>query len=767
MALLGGFSDKSSAALLQEELSIPKRKSLRLDTFPKGMDNSRIDVRLESTLKSAIESEVGASLAKYMRQLQIPVSTEFLGEEGFSPDALKKGFNEMSVIVAQKARTSSRREIYQLFILSVIKQVYLSVDRQIKECREGFDMDSTVGEISSGNTVSMHEKLWRFSRHQAKLRYLVSRELIERLHSFELTGRKHRKSILALSWPVAEEMLFNPVGQLSDLSDESGFIEIYPFMLIKSEIFGKFEKQLLDVLCRRLPDCPVRRFQGEQDGELSNLQLRRDQGDFPAYAQVEAYLRAVMFQPEYQRAESSWFDDPANLSWLLGGDGDRDRPSFWDEKRWLSFQNGLLQDLEKAFSKSGLLEMVFASALAPDLYRALGRKGSLRLLYEYLLGGRSKKELASILQQFKDITNLDFYVERMERTRKQIKQASTSQRRSWLIQVVDGYANLRRDLKLAWETYRAMDMIRLLEKNSELSLSRANALLQEFVLREDGQAPEVQGHVILKADLRGSTELTAGMIREGLNPAAHFSQNLFDPINTLLQKYSAEKVFIEGDAVILMLLDYSSPPSQVVARACRLAYDIISLILERNRDSRHMGLPELELGVGISYVSEAPCYLFDAGRKITISPAINKADRLSSCTKRDFAGFGKNRGWGVEVIEIEQTANGVSGEAQCCRYNVNGIELDMLAFQHLSEEVVLKKVKASSYGKDTDDHYYVGRFPDASGKTRWQVVRHSLVKHWDGEKFLNSPDEGGNSFYELVTDPDILGRTREKLSGRN
>ncbi len=767
MALLSGFSDKSSAALLQEELTIPKRKSLRLDTFPKGMDNSRIDVRLEPTLKSAIESEVAASMLKHMRQLQIPLSTEFLGEEGFSPDALKKSFNEMSVIVAQQARKSSRREIYQLFILSIIKQIYLIVDQQLQDCRDGFDIESTVGDISSGNTVSRHEKLWRFSRHQAKVRYLVSREIIERLHSFELIGRRHRKSILALSWPVAEEMLFNPMLQLSDLSDESGFIEIYPFMLIKSAVFEQFERQLLDVLCRRLPDCPVRRFQGEQEDELSNLQLRRDQGDFPAYAQVEAYLRAVMFQPEYQRAESSWFDDPANLSWLMGGDGDRDRPIFWDEKRWQGFKNNLLQDLEKAFNKSGLLEMVFSSALVPDLFRKLGRKGSLRLLYEYLLGGRSRKELTAILQQFKDITNLDFYVEQMENARKEIKQASITQRREWLIQVVDGYAHMRRDLKLAWEMYRAMDSIRLLEKNSELSLSRANDLLQEFVLQQEGQAPQVQGHVILKADLRGSTELTASMIKEGLNPAAHFSQNLFDPINTLLQKYGAEKVFIEGDAVILMLLDYSSPPSQVVARACRLAYDIISLVLQRNRDSKHLGLPELELGVGISYVAEAPCYLFDAGRKITISPAINKADRLSSCTKRDFAGFCNNRSWGVEVIEVEQIANAVSGDVQYCRYNVNGIELDLPAFQHLSEEVVLKKIKASSYGKDTNDHYYVGRFPDASGKTRWQVVRQSLMKHWDGERFLSPSEESGNSFYELVTDPDILGRTREKLSGRN
>ncbi len=768
MALVGSSSDKSSAVLLQDELVVPKRKSLRLDTFPRGMDNVRIDVRLEPTLASAIESRVGTSMARCMRDLHMSSSSELLGEGEEASRQFQDVYNQLSMAVAQRARKSSRREVYQLFILSVVKQIYLSVDLQLREYREGFNADSSIAEISRADSVSRHEKLWRFTRHQSMLRYLVSRDLIEQLHSMELIARKQRKSVLALSWPVAEEMLFNPLLQLSDLSDESAFIEIYPFLLLKSEMFVKFEQVVLDALCRWLPDCPVRRFSGEHNDDLNALQIRRDTGDFPAYAQVEAYLRGTMSQSEYQRMESSWLDDPANLSWLIGGDGERGRPGFWDEKRWRGFQDNLLQELEKAFHKNGMLEMIIASALLPELYRGLGRKGALRLIYEYLLGGRSKKELIPILQQFKDISNLELYVQRMDAVRKEIKQATSAQRRTWLIKVLEGYASLRRDLKLSWEMYRAMDLIRLLEKPSDLALSRANTLLQEFSLQQEGESPEVQGHVILKADLRGSTELTASMLREGLNPAAYFSQNLFDPINTLLKKYGAEKVFVEGDAVILMILDYASQPSQVVARACGLGYDIIELIVQRNRESRQMELPELELGIGISYVDEAPCYLFDAGRKITISPAINRADRLSSCKMRDFVGFGENRAWGVEVIEVERTANGVSGDTQYCRYNVNGIELDLPAFQHLKEEVVLKKIKASSYEKDTGDHYYVGRFPDMSGKTRWQIVRHSTFKHWNGKKLLSLPKKkAGNSFYELVTDPEILNRTREKLSGKH
>ncbi len=766
MALIGNSSIRSTAALLQDELTVPKRKSLRLDTFPRGMDNARIDVDLDPALNGAIDSLVTSSMVRRLRDLRLLDGGNPLSEDLDAVDRFREVFVPLSLSVAQQARQSSRREVYQLFVLAVIKQIYLSVDRALRDYRDGFDEAPLLGALTTTESVSRHEKLWRFGRHQAGLRYDVSREAVKLVHSLELVGRKQRKSILALSWPVAEDMLFNPLLQLGKLDEESTFVETYPFMLIKPEIFRRFEAVILDVLCRWLPDCPVRRLTTTPESDLNELQLRRDEGEFPGYAQVESYLRSVMSDTEYQRGETNWLDNPGNLTWLMGADGERGCPGFWDKKRWREFQDNLLHELEKALKKAGLLDMVFASALLPELYRDLGRKGSLRLLFEYLTGGRSRKELLPILQQFKEITNLELYMDRMEAAYKRLGQAAgPSQRREWLVEVVEGYANLRRDLKLSWEMYRALDLIRLPSRADELELSRANRLLQEFYLGSQGQKNEILGHVIIKADLRGSTELTASMIHEGLNPASYFSQNLFDPINKLLEKYGAEKVFVEGDAVILMLLEYASPPSPVVARACALSYDIIEEVLGRNAESRHMGLPELELGIGISYVEEAPCYLFDAGRKITISPAINRADRLSSCTHRDLDLFGRADVRGVEVIQHLQTANKVSGDGAYCRYNVNGIELDAAAFEHLNKELALKKVKAKSLGKKDGDRYYVGRFPDASGKTRWQVLRKSKIKAWDGKK-LQPVKKSGRSFYELVTDPEILNRTREKLSGR-
>ena len=49
-------------------------------------------------------------------------------------------------------------------------------------------------------------------------------------------------------------------------------------------------------------------------------------------------------------------------------------------------------------------------------------------------------------------------------------------------------------------------------------------------------------------------------MEQGLNPASYFSLNFYDPVNKLLGKYGAQKVFLEGDAIILAILEREGEP---------------------------------------------------------------------------------------------------------------------------------------------------------------------------------------------------------------
>ena len=87
-------------------------------------------------------------------------------------------------------------------------------------------------------------------------------------------------------------------------------------------------------------------------------------------------------------------------------------------------------------------------------------------------------------------------------------------------------------------------------------------MLYEFLPPEDQKPAEdrVVHHVVLKADIRDSSRLTRSLMEQGMNAASYFSLNFYDPINKLLAKYGATKVFLEGDAIITALLERESEP---------------------------------------------------------------------------------------------------------------------------------------------------------------------------------------------------------------
>jgi class 3 adenylate cyclase len=313
-----------------------------------------------------------------------------------------------------------------------------------------------------------------------------------------------------------------------------------------------------------------------------------------------------------------------------------------------------------------------------------------------------------------------------------------------------------------------MSRLRILQDAESIKLSRDNGSLYEFRLGrdQDEESQKITAHVILKADVRGSTEITRQLAKKRLNPATYFSMNFFDPITKLLERFGAQKVFVEGDALILVVKEAGGGRTQgmSVANLCGLARKILSVMEAQNSQNRAYELPKLELGLGIAYCPDAPAYLYDERRKIIISPAINQADRLSSCSgePRKDTSWRRSQRHRVEVIRKDRDETGGSGAV--LRYNVNGISLDPPAFNKLKSEMVLHKVHLQSRSGEIH-HYYAGRFLDRLASSHWLVVREARLKRWiDGKLMIQ--DEESESFYEVISDTDLVGRVKQKLSGK-
>jgi len=322
------------------------------------------------------------------------------------------------------------------------------------------------------------------------------------------------------------------------------------------------------------------------------------------------------------------------------------------------------------------------------------------------------------------------------------------------------FTRYHRDLRRMEVLLAAMDTVNVINNEKSRELSAINNTLYEFLLPEEQKPAEdkVIHHVILKADIRESTTLTRTLSERGLNPASYFSLNFYDPINKLLPKYEAKKVFIEGDAIILALFEHEGEPGLGVARTCVLAKEIIEIVTAYNERSRTAGLPSLELGIGISYQDSAPLYLMDGNQQIMISRALNESDRLSSCSK-GIRRLLADRELLFNVFSfktVEDADTGGNPDEFLLRYNIGGIHINEAAFQKLRREVSLQgyDLMVPMIWSNTKVRVYSGVVPLGQGLFHRIVVRQGRVAHIDARDF-SLKQQTDLPYYEVCTNPKI------------
>jgi len=341
------------------------------------------------------------------------------------------------------------------------------------------------------------------------------------------------------------------------------------------------------------------------------------------------------------------------------------------------------------------------------------------------------------------------------------------------------FSHYHRDLRRLEVLNAALDSINLVGTEKLRELSRMNGTLYEFLLPDEQQQTEedrVLRHVVLKADVRDSTRLTRTLMEKGLNPASYFSLNFYDPVNKLLSKYGAQKVFLEGDAIILAILERTGEPGLAVSRACVLAREIIEIVRGYNALMQRSGMPGLELGVGITLQESAPLYLMDGEHQIMISEALNQSDRLSSCNKRARKVMESQAGpfhvyvfqtAGAEITKTKDEAE--NPEDSIVSYNLGGIRMNEAAFRKLEQEISLVPLAVKLPPAMASDK---GEYKLSSGTVpvdrdifRKIVVRTSRVPRINVEDF-SVQGWTERTYYEVCTDPAIYAALEKKKGAK-
>jgi hypothetical protein len=370
----------------------------------------------------------------------------------------------------------------------------------------------------------------------------------------------------------------------------------------------------------------------------------------------------------------------------------------------------------------------------------------------------SREEFKRVEEMLKQVPTRRLSMRPLEELSRRIRRYSKEESQAVVLRFASDFLRLRRDLRDAEHLSTCMERINLVTAEKVRELSRMNNRLYECLLKSEAKPEQDQviSHVIIKADVRGSTKMTQDLLSRGLSPASHFSLNLHEPVKRLLDRYSAKKVFIEGDAIVLAIFETEGSQSyaQSVAKACALSRQILVVCNSYNDRAVSTKLPALEIGIGVAYQGSAPTYWTDGESKIMISKALNLSDRLSGCAKlakrllagqkTDFALF--------QFLTAMEGASAEELDEFLVRYNMNGIELNEEGFLKLSEEISLEPVEMSvqtPWGKEQTTLYW-GEVP-MGGSMEVLLLRKAVARQLLPDGKIGPATD--HNYYEVCTSP--------------
>jgi class 3 adenylate cyclase len=441
--------------------------------------------------------------------------------------------------------------------------------------------------------------------------------------------------------------------------------------------------------------------------------------------QMEASKQKLEFlTKDYKGRLGDYLNDPENArrlfdhSSISAGDG--------------STRGKLLSELLERLERQEIVYHLMASYEIRPMVAEYSPPVHLQQLRKALVSKEELKRLEGVLKQ---VPARQLSLKPIEELSKKIRRLSREEKLSFVVRFAGDFLRLRRDVRNAEHLTTCMERVNLVTTEQTRELSRLNNQLYECLLQEEAKAPQDQvvSHVIIKADVRGSTKMTQDLLSRGLNPASHFSLNLHEPVKKLLDRYAAKKVFIEGDAIILAIFETESNRAyaRAVAKACILSRQILAVCNSYNDRAATSDLPELELGIGVAFQGSAPTYWVDADSRIMISKALNLSDRLSGCAKiakRLMTSLNTH----FSVFQFLTAMEGASAEELdefLVRFNRNGIELNEEGFQKLSEEISLDSIETKlemPWGKENVTLHY-GEVP-MGDSVELLVLRRGLAR---------------------------------------
>jgi hypothetical protein len=729
----------------------PFRVNLSLNRLIPGVDNIRIDVHLSPQLHNTLKKTASLLMIKHSRTGHYfqDYRKESCEDE---KNTLRNLCKSILMDGINKAKSDAEVQIDLLGQAAVAKLFLEETGRQYGKLIANIEeLVRTYGLFPNFDPMELFklkEKLAEVKYNRTMILLHVGEELLHVVNDVQADCLKNiRKSIFHPEDILPDAFFLNPVFHTDNPADDYFLSEAYVLLGLRSEdpdTYKNLKSIIYDLLGRTdLGD------RNAGDGDRGDHKEGKREGVSGADGNP---LDSWIMDIDNIDRLFNYFGSREQFRINKDGKESRDTPAELESR--IKIQEALLDLFHRQFKESRLMKLTVAAYAMKPIYRAYCPPLKPRQVREFIADPGSRKSLVRQMKSRESLSLSPLY-----ETIGRINDSSVQAEKEDLLGFLRHFFRYHRDLNNFRILKGAMDAINLVNDEKTLILSRENRLLYEFLLPDEQTMEDkpIISHAIIKADIRGSVSITSMMRERGLNPASYFSLNFFDPISEILSDYNASKEFIEGDAIILSIFEHEATPQgwYSVARASGLAIRMLHIVHQYNLKSRKHNLPILEFGIGICFDQSPPTFLFDGNSKIIISPAINLADRLSSCNRtlrrrlKDH-----DRVFNLFVFQdfpegaVEATADDVF-----LRYNVNGIELSAEAFTKLAGEINLKSMMYT-----TDNHekvkLYTGTFPTLTGRYERLVIREAGILEVKPETFDVIGKTSG-TYYEVCTHPEI------------
>lgn len=726
------------------------RHGFSLDRLRFGIDNLRHDVRISPRLAAAAGRMTTHLIAKMSGGASLPEI-----ESDFNWRREERQFTELCRTLLEdavnRAKVEGEPQVLYLALTATASLFEDALEERYNRSLESVKHLIWRLEVNYRHeeSVRLKDDLLRLTRQRERIFAGVRRRLYRHLSDALREGVNDLFAIHFGEERILPDGFFeNPLLQQDDPAPAKFMIREYALIGHRQEDIHRYEV-FLEALRAVLERVADKTAPGAPPAEIRSGE-DMEEGTVPDGAlQCEANI---------ERLFGAW--DPTRE--VGGGEAARG-----ERKKAAALREWRLAALHREFRTRELLPIVLTASFLPDLCRTYVPPLTAHDVLFYLVDRRGRRAIRTKLKQARKSFGESVHLKPLREAAARIRRIRKKERTDLLVRFLGRFCRYHRDYSDLRRFQAAKEGLHLLRDEKDLELSRANGSLFDFLLPEERSAEDapVVGHVVLKADVRGSTGIVREMKSQGLNPATNFSRHFFDPISEILPRYGAHKVFIEGDATILSISEKEDRPDQwyCVARSCGLAMAILLIVRRYNRKNRENDLPHLETGIGISYAASAPTYFFDGDNRIMISPAINQADRLSSCFKsirRRFATL--KPPFNVYVFEPVPEDRALVPEP-LVRYNVGGIELNGEGFEKLKREIQLTPVELSLPNLQREPvRIHFGRFPTLSGRQQPLIVREAPIPRIS-LKDMRMHGTSPGRYYEVCTHPLVYESVRSRL----